>query len=96
MNTTEMQEIESAQTISDVSQGDATDAQDALEVSETETSVSQNDAYTTVPYDDTTLMEKLDMTNNALTVITLLILAIWVESRLRNAVWRYFGHGKSD
>lgn len=107
-NTQNVQEIESAQTtdilsdetlvpetetnteeIQSVSQGDALVLEDNNTYTETE-------AVTYIPYDDTILLQKIDTLANANICIIWLIIAIWVEKRLRNAVGRYFGHGKFD
>ena len=104
----ELQENESAQTteissdettvsgndidsenIQSVSQGDAPILEDNSTYTETET-------YTNVPYDDTILLQKIDTIVNTNICIIFIILFVWVEYRIRNAVWRYFGHGKSN
>lgn len=59
---------------------------------------SPGEAFTSVPgdYDNVAIVQQLEQTNMLLTTIVFLILFVWVESRLRPAVWRYFGNGKPN
>lgn len=59
---------------------------------------SPGEAFTSVPgnYDNAAIVQQLEQTNMLLTTIVFLILFVWVESRLRPAVWRYFGNGKPN
>ena len=93
MNAAETQVLESAQSNETQTPENETVSQGDAQISET---VSHGDAYTTIPYDDTPILDRMDIINNLLVTIIFLILFIWTESRLRNAVWRFFGHGKSN
>ncbi len=89
MDNSNIEKTENIMEDSTVSQGDAFSAVNDI-YSE------QNVLTEYIPYDDTILIEKISDLNSNLLCIIFLIIVIWAESRIRNAVWRYFGHGKSD